>query len=322
MKILFLHGWHSVPGGVKPTYLKDHGHEVINPKLDDDDFDAAVRTAQAEYDKYQPNVIVGSSRGGAVALNINSGDTPLVLLCPAWKRWGTVRIAKQKTVILHSRADDVIPFADSEELVEVSGLPPKALIEVGTDHRLADPEPLEAMLQAVEKVGSNSVTIRPETPADYTTIREVLIAAFANHPYSHQTEHLIVEGLRADGALTVSLVAELNGNVVGQIAFSPVEIDDKDCGWLALGPIAVAPAFQRQGIGRSLVTEGLKQIRDLGVQGCVLVGDPAFYCRFGFETNLALRMEGIPSEFVMCLPMGDNVPEGNVTHHPAFHVIG
>lgn len=80
MKILFLHGWHSVPSGVKQTYLKDHGHEVVNPALDDDDFDAAVRTAQDEYDRQQPDVIVGSSRGGAVAMNIQSGDTPLVLL--------------------------------------------------------------------------------------------------------------------------------------------------------------------------------------------------------------------------------------------------
>ena len=83
--ILFLHGWHSVPGGVKPTYLKDHGHEVINPALDDDDFEAAVATAQAEFDKHQPQVVVGSSRGGAVAMNINSGDAKLVVMCPAWK---------------------------------------------------------------------------------------------------------------------------------------------------------------------------------------------------------------------------------------------
>lgn len=79
MKLLFLHGWHSVVGGVKPTFLKDAGHEVINPALDDDDFDLAVRTAQVEYDQHQPDVIVGSSRGGAVAMNIDSKDTPLVL---------------------------------------------------------------------------------------------------------------------------------------------------------------------------------------------------------------------------------------------------
>mgnify|MGYP002637607694 CR=1 FL=1 len=152
MKILFLHGWHSVPGGVKPTYLKNAGHEVINPALDDDDFDLAIRTAQAEYHQHQPDVIVGSSRGGAVAMNMKSGDTPLVLLCPAWKNWGSATTVKPNSVILHSRQDDVIPFADSEELVANSGLPPETLIEVGNDHRLADEEPLQAMLQACEQL--------------------------------------------------------------------------------------------------------------------------------------------------------------------------
>ncbi len=147
MVILFLHGWHSVPGGVKPTYLKDHGHKVINPALDDDDFSAAVRTAQAEFDHHQPQVVVGSSRGGAIAMNINSGDAKLVLLCPAWKNWGTAKTVRTDTVILHSRSDDVIPFTDSEELVRNSGA---KLIEVGRDHRLADPEPLVAMLTACE----------------------------------------------------------------------------------------------------------------------------------------------------------------------------
>jgi hypothetical protein len=148
MKILFLHGWHSVPGGVKPTYLKDHGHEVINPALDDDDFNAALAMAQAEFDQHQPQVVVGSSRGGAVAMNISSGVAKLILHCPAWKKWGTARTVKPGTVILHSRADDVVPFAYSEELAKNSGV---TLIEVGNDHRLADPEPLEAMLRACEE---------------------------------------------------------------------------------------------------------------------------------------------------------------------------
>lgn len=85
MKVLFLHGWQSTPGGVKPTYVKNHGHEVLNPALPNDDFDAAVRIAQAEFDRGKPDVVVGSSRGGAVAMNISAG-VPLVLLCPAWKR--------------------------------------------------------------------------------------------------------------------------------------------------------------------------------------------------------------------------------------------
>ena len=141
MKILFFHGWNSVPGGVKPTYLKDHGHEVINPALPHEDF------AEAEFDKHCPQVVVGSSRGGAIAMNIGSGEAKLVLLCPAWKKWGTATTVKPGTVILHSRADDVIPFADSEELARNSGA---TLIEVGSDHRLADPEPLAAMLRACE----------------------------------------------------------------------------------------------------------------------------------------------------------------------------
>ncbi|MEN6407166.1 MAG: N-acetyltransferase [Thermoguttaceae bacterium] len=162
--------------------------------------------------------------------------------------------------------------------------------------------------------------IRPESPADYPAIRQILIDAFANHPFSHQTEHLIVEGLRADNALTLPLVAEIDGKVVGQIAFSPVTIDGNDCGWLGVGPVAVLPAHQRKGIGQALVNEGLKQIRGLGAKGCVLVGDPAFYRRFGFQNNPALRMEGVPSEVLMCLAMGDQMLEGTVTHHPAFFI--
>jgi hypothetical protein len=148
MQILFLHGWNSVVGGLKPTYLKDHGHEVINPALPHEDFAEAVRIAQAEFDRHQPQVVVGSSRGGAIAMSINSGEARLVLLCPAWKKYGTARTVKPDTVILHSRADDVVPFADSEELVRISGLPAWTLIEVGGDHRLADPESLETMLEA------------------------------------------------------------------------------------------------------------------------------------------------------------------------------
>jgi hypothetical protein len=147
MKILFLHGWQSVPGSVKPTFLAQHGHEVINPKLPDEDFAESVRIAQEEFDNHQPQVVVGSSRGGAVAMNINRGSAKLVLLCPAWKKWGTAKTVKPGTVILHSRADDVVPFADSEVLANSSGA---ALIQVGTDHRLADKEPLAVMLRACE----------------------------------------------------------------------------------------------------------------------------------------------------------------------------
>ena len=150
MKLLYLHGWNSVVGGVKPTYLRSHGHEVIEPELDHEDFEAALRTAQAAFNQHQPEIVVGSSRGGAVAVNLDSGPARLVLICPAWKKWGRANTVKAGTQILHSRADDVVPFADSVELISMSRLPETALIEVGQDHRLADLEPLEALLWAVE----------------------------------------------------------------------------------------------------------------------------------------------------------------------------
>jgi putative acetyltransferase len=162
--------------------------------------------------------------------------------------------------------------------------------------------------------------IRPETSSDYEAIREVNIAAFANHPYSHQTEHLIVEALRADRALTVSLVAEIEGKAVGHIAFSPVTVNGAHHQWFALGPIAVLPALQRQGIGTRLVNEGLKSIRALGAQGCVLVGDPAYYSRLGFSHHPALTMDDVPPEVFLCLPMTEHVPQGKVEHHVAFSV--
>jgi hypothetical protein len=148
MKILFLHGWQSVPGGVKPTFLRDSGHDVLNPKLPDDDFPSAVRIAQSEFDRLQPDVVVGSSRGGAVAMNISVGDVRLVLLCPAWKKFGSRRSVKAGTIILHSRLDDVVAFGDSEELLRNSNLPRQSLIEAGSDHRLADSDSLQTMLRA------------------------------------------------------------------------------------------------------------------------------------------------------------------------------
>ena len=150
MTILFLHGWQSTPGGITPTFLAQHGHEVLNPILPDEDFDEAVKIAQAEFDRGEPDVVVGSSRGGPVAMNIKTGDTPLVLLCPAWKRWGKATKVKPGTVILHSKADEVVPFSDSQKLVKNSGLSSDSLIEVGTEHRLADEESLAAMVRALE----------------------------------------------------------------------------------------------------------------------------------------------------------------------------
>ena len=162
--------------------------------------------------------------------------------------------------------------------------------------------------------------IRAETSQDCSAIENVHIAAFANHPYSRQTEHLIVNALRADRALTVSLVAELDNMVVGHIAFSPIKIDGHDSNWFLLGPVGVLPGHQRQGIGQELVREGLKAIKALGAEGCALVGDPAYYSRFGFTHAQELMFEGVPPEFCMFLPTTERMPRGAIAHHPAFSV--
>lgn len=122
---------------------------MLNPALPDDDFAEAVRIAQGEFDRHRPDVVVGSSRGGAVAMNIRSGAARMVLLCPAWKKWGRAKTVKAGTLILHSRTDQLIPFAASEELIRNSGLPISNLTETGSDHRLATPGPLAALLAAI-----------------------------------------------------------------------------------------------------------------------------------------------------------------------------
>jgi putative acetyltransferase len=162
------------------------------------------------------------------------------------------------------------------------------------------------------------VIVRPETDRDCDGIREVNIAAFQGHPYSQQTEHLIVEALRAADALEVSLVAESDGEVVGHIAFSAADIGNSSTGWVLLGPVAVQPARQGEGIGRALVETGLATLRSRGSGGCVLVGDPAFYGRFGFRQYPGVAWHGVPDEDVLCLLMSGDMPNGEVAHHPAF----
>jgi hypothetical protein len=152
MKILFLHGWHSTPGGLKPTYLAELGHEVLNPGLCSDDFEAAMKTAQQAFDEGQPDVVVGSSRGGAVAMNLEIGETPLVLMCPAWRHWGTAKTVGSKSIILHSSKDEVVDFDGSVELRAASGLPLSALRDVGFEHRMACQESLAALATACREL--------------------------------------------------------------------------------------------------------------------------------------------------------------------------
>jgi putative acetyltransferase len=162
------------------------------------------------------------------------------------------------------------------------------------------------------------VKIRSETSADAVAIGEVTVAAFRALEISEHTEQLIVEALRAAGALAVSLVAELDGRVVGHAAFSPVAISDGTTGWYGLGPVSVLPECQRRGIGKALIREGLSRLKDMGARGCCLVGHPAYYRKLGFENVPGLVYEGVPPEVFLALSFDGRMPRGTVTFHEAF----
>ncbi len=164
----------------------------------------------------------------------------------------------------------------------------------------------------------STLRIRPETDADLAAIREIVCSAFANHLHSQQTEHRIVDALREHGALTLSLVAERDGTPVGHVAFSPVSIDGHVNGWYGLGPVAVLPAAQGCGIGRALIEAGLSELRSRGAAGCVVVGEPAYYQRFGFHAQPDLTLPGLPPEYFMALTFGATTPAGTVAYHAAF----
>lgn len=164
--------------------------------------------------------------------------------------------------------------------------------------------------------------IRKETDADCEAITQVTIAAFKTLAISNHTEQFIIKALRAAGALTLSLVAEIDGRIVGHIAFSPVTISDGTGGWYGLGPISVLPEFHHQGIGTSLVNNGLSLLKEWGGRGCALVGDPNYYNRFGFRNYPALLYEEIPQEYFLALPFTSQVPQGTVVFHQGFMANG
>jgi putative acetyltransferase len=164
--------------------------------------------------------------------------------------------------------------------------------------------------------------IRDETAADAGAIGELTAAAFETLEISSHTEQFIVEALRAAGALTVSLVAELDGRVIGHIAFSPVTISDGAAGWYGLGPVSVLPALQGQGTGSALIREGLSRLQALGARGCCLVGHPGYYGRFGFEHPAGLSVEGVPPEAFFALSFDGHVPQGKVAFHKGFAADG
>jgi len=169
---------------------------------------------------------------------------------------------------------------------------------------------------------NQKIIIRDETAEDTGTVTDVTVAAFRTLEISNHTEQFVIEALRAAGALTLSLVAELDGRVIGHIAFSPVTMSDGTGGWFGLGPVSVLPEYQRQGIGGALIREGLERLKIHGARGCCLVGHPEYYRRFGFLNTEGLGHEGVPPEVFFVLPFDGHLPQGVVTFHEAFMADG
>ena len=164
--------------------------------------------------------------------------------------------------------------------------------------------------------------IRDETDADAGVIADVTIAAFKTLAISHHTEQFIIEALRAAKALAVSLVAEVDGRVIGHIAFSPVTISDGTPNWYGLGPISVLPEYQRKGVGKALIQQGLSRLKDLDAQGCCLVGHPEYYKKFGFRNVSGFVLESVPQAVFFALSFDGSFPPGNVAFHEGFKAEG
>jgi len=169
---------------------------------------------------------------------------------------------------------------------------------------------------------NSNIAIRSETDADVSAIAEVTIAAFKALEISHHTEQFIVAALRAAKALSISLVAEADGRVIGHIALSPVAISDGTPGWYGLGPVSVLPAYQRQGIGTALIEEGFARLRGMNARGCCLVGHPDYYRKFGFRNMPELVLEGVPQEVFFAFSFDGRIPHGTVTFHDGFMANG
>jgi putative acetyltransferase len=162
------------------------------------------------------------------------------------------------------------------------------------------------------------VIIRAEQNTDHSQVETVIMAAFLDHPHSDQSEHHLVNRLREQGGLTLALVAESDGRIVGQIAFSEVTINGQSESWLGLAPVSVDPGFQNQGIGSKLVRAGLEAIRSGGARGCVLVGEPGYYGRFGFRHEPLMTLNGVPPQYFQALSFDGKTPAGQVRYHTAF----
>ncbi|MFN1835661.1 GNAT family N-acetyltransferase [Balneola sp. MJW-20] len=164
------------------------------------------------------------------------------------------------------------------------------------------------------------ILIRKEKEKDIQAIESVITEAFKDIPQSDGTEHLIVKQLRDTDAMVLSLVAELDQEIIGHIAFSEVKIGELDGKWYGLAPLSIHPDHQSKGVGSTLINEGLRYLESMNAAGCILVGEPSYYSRFGFNTFDHLRCAGIPHEYVMGLCFSDCEPYGDILYDPAFNL--
>jgi len=164
-----------------------------------------------------------------------------------------------------------------------------------------------------------SLRIRAETSADAQAIEAVTACAFTDAPHTSHSEQHVINALRRAGQLAVSLVAEADGAIIGHVAISPVSISDGSMGWFGLGPISVLPEHQGRGIGSQLMREALRLLRGRGASGCVVLGEPQYYGRFGFQANPDLVLPGVPTEYFRAISFDASKPRGTVRYHEAFN---
>ena len=165
----------------------------------------------------------------------------------------------------------------------------------------------------------SAIRIRPEVEADHPVIHDLTRRAFAPMPFAAGDEPDLIDALRRLGALSLSLVAELDGRVVGHVALSPVTHESGAEGWFGLGPISAEPALQRQGVGGALIVEAKSWLAARGAAGCILTGDPGYYPRHGFLPAPQHAPEAEPAEYFMVLSLAGEIPPGRFRFHPAFY---
>jgi len=168
-----------------------------------------------------------------------------------------------------------------------------------------------------------TITLRREQGGDEPAIYSLTKAAFFGLPFSDGKEHELLDRLRNDGDLAHSLVAmDSDQTIIGHIAFSKVVIssgpDNGPDNWYGLGPVSVFPPRQHTGIGAALIQRGLSDLKSMGANGCVLLGNPVYYRRFGFIHDPKLRYPGPPPEYFQRIVFHGPSPTGTVTYAPAF----